>query len=240
MRERGQELCRCAPMGKREMNVGQFYRALGDEDQRTLEDLLIQALQSQFESLEENITCAKEEADENPWEADRASFREAQRDLAIAEANLYWFLEILGALITARAEEPFDCAAIEEVLKQRRSTIAAWQRESGEADGETHEAERSLAQMLPATPLKVLDFNRPRRGRPPKYQWQEFVAEMTRQCVEGPISDQASLERHMAQWCADTWGSEPVLSQIRDWVGPAFKAIHPAETGALKLSAEPD
>ena len=42
----------------------------------------------------------------------------------------------------------------------------------------------------------------------------------------------------MAQWCADNWESEPALSQIRDWVGPAFKAIRGTENGVDKTAPD--
>jgi len=46
----------------------------------------------------------------------------------------------------------------------------------------------------------------------------------------GPISRLSSSaerpsERHMAEWCATTWGAEPAASEIREWVRPAFRII---------------
>jgi hypothetical protein len=72
------------------------------------------------------------------------------------------------------------------------------------------------------------------------YHWQGFAAEMVRHCVEALPASQAEFERHMLQWCAENWGNEPALSQVRDWVGPAFKAIQPADNDAQQLSANPD
>jgi hypothetical protein len=67
-----------------------------------------------------------------------------------------------------------------------------------------------------------------RRGRRPKYAWPDFsaelAAELLRRSISGlPIGNQAALEKHMQGWCAEKWDAEPALSQIREWVCPAFK-----------------
>jgi hypothetical protein len=64
-----------------------------------------------------------------------------------------------------------------------------------------------------------------RRGRPPKYDWSAFYAEVVRiisnDGLPGPDggegwSSQADLERRMATWCQERWGQEPAGSLIRD------------------------
>jgi hypothetical protein len=81
--------------------------------------------------------------------------------------------------------------------------------------------------------IEAQQLSRPfsRRGRPPRYRWSMFAAEMVRRSLAGPIPNQAALEQHMAQWCLDDWGSEPAASVIREWVQPTFKMIRrsPAE-----------
>jgi hypothetical protein len=67
-----------------------------------------------------------------------------------------------------------------------------------------------------------------RRGRRPKYAWPDFsaelAAELLRRSISGlPIGNQAALEKHMQEWCAEKWDAEPAVSQIREWVSPAFK-----------------
>ena len=65
-----------------------------------------------------------------------------------------------------------------------------------------------------------------RRGRRPKYAWADFSAELLRRVISGPpMANQAALERHMQEWCVEKWHAEPAVSQIRDWVGPAYRMI---------------
>jgi hypothetical protein len=69
------------------------------------------------------------------------------------------------------------------------------------------------------------------RGRRPKYAWPDFSAELLRRSISGPaIANQAALERHMLEWCAEKWNAEPAVSQIRDWVGPAYRMISQSST----------
>jgi hypothetical protein len=74
-----------------------------------------------------------------------------------------------------------------------------------------------------AMPLKI-------RGRRPRYPWPDFmaelVAELHRRSISGPpVANQAEIERQMLDWCTNKWGAEPAVSQIREWVGPTFRAI---------------
>jgi len=65
-----------------------------------------------------------------------------------------------------------------------------------------------------------------RRGRRPRYPWPDFAAELVRRSILGPaIANQAALEKHMLEWCHATWGAEPVVSEIREWVRPTFQML---------------
>jgi hypothetical protein len=79
------------------------------------------------------------------------------------------------------------------------------------------------ATELPSSVARQPSASFSRRGRPPRYRWPAFAAEMVRRSLAGPIPTQAALKQHMAQWCVDNWGSEPATSVIRDWVQPTFK-----------------
>jgi hypothetical protein len=101
----------------------------------------------------------------------------------------------------------------------------------GEPGDETVRNQPKLA--VPVRPNRKASINLARRrGRPPRYSMQDFAAEMTRYCLTNSISDQAALERHMAEWCLDEWGCEPAISYIREWVSPTFRAVRKARGGA--------
>lgn len=89
--------------------------------------------------------------------------------------------------------------------------------------------------------LAAGNFTR-RRGRPPRYFWQAFAAEMVRRAIQDPPSSQAEFERQMAEWCQQSWGAEPAISMIREYVAPAFAAMQQGlggrpTNGAGSLSA---
>jgi hypothetical protein len=43
----------------------------------------------------------------------------------------------------------------------------------------------------------------------------------------------------MQEWCAINWNAEPSTSELRYWVGPAFKAANAAQSvGNSRLSPE--
>jgi hypothetical protein len=72
-----------------------------------------------------------------------------------------------------------------------------------------------------------------RRGRRPRYPWPDFAAELVRRSLYGPpIENQAALERHMLDWCATTWGAEPAVSEIREWVRPTFRILSGSSAAA--------
>jgi hypothetical protein len=179
----------------------------------SIRDLLLYALGEAFRTWEEQM----EESEE------RLSQLEAEGEDTSDELDewLSYYVEykellgILAALGGAGGSDPvdpaIDCAAIEKIIQERRKRLF------------------DLPADAASPPLKVVDFSsRRRRGRPAIYSWPDFVARMTCRCMEGPIADQVTLERDMAQWCANNWGSEPSISQIRDWVSPTFKAIQAA------------
>jgi hypothetical protein len=58
-----------------------------------------------------------------------------------------------------------------------------------------------------------------RRGRPPKFNWPAFYAEIAvRADLDGLPDTQAELERAMAEWCSLTWGEVPGESTVRQFV----------------------
>lgn len=71
------------------------------------------------------------------------------------------------------------------------------------------------------------------RGRPPKYDWQEFHI----QCRtvweyhgsfnkhDPQFSRQADLVKIMAEWCVEKWGREPSLSQLKSEVAKFLAAM---------------
>ena len=74
-----------------------------------------------------------------------------------------------------------------------------------------------------------------RRGRRPRYPWPDFAAELVRRSLYGPpIENQAALERHMLDWCATTWGAEPAVSEIREWVRPTFRILSRSSAAAAR------
>jgi hypothetical protein len=64
------------------------------------------------------------------------------------------------------------------------------------------------------------------RGRPPKFDWRAFYAEIAVLADLDNLPDtQAELERAMARWCFETWGYEPGESTLRQAVSPIYN--HP-------------
>jgi len=62
------------------------------------------------------------------------------------------------------------------------------------------------------------------KGRPPKYDWLAFHAEIAiRADLDGLPDTQAELERAMAEWCLRTWGREPPESMVRDNVSRIYR-----------------
>ena len=62
-----------------------------------------------------------------------------------------------------------------------------------------------------------------RRGRPTKYDWPEFYAEViVRADLDGLPQTQAELERAMTDWCSENWGEPPGESTIREKLAPIY------------------
>jgi hypothetical protein len=56
-----------------------------------------------------------------------------------------------------------------------------------------------------------------RKGRPMKYDWSAFYAEIiVRADLDGLPDTQAELERAMSEWCLDVWGESPGESTMRE------------------------
>ena len=64
-----------------------------------------------------------------------------------------------------------------------------------------------------------------KRGRPPRYPWDEFWREVTRIAdLDGLPEIQADLEEVMAQWCENNWNEQPGTSTIREKIAPPLSA----------------
>lgn len=69
-----------------------------------------------------------------------------------------------------------------------------------------------------------------RKGRPAKYQWEEFFGHVAVIAdLDGLPDTKAELERTMADWCLDQWGTIPSESVIRAKLTPIFD--HPRKRG---------
>jgi len=64
-------------------------------------------------------------------------------------------------------------------------------------------------------------------GRPPKYKWPEFTAQLILLAEHDQLPErQAECERKMQAWCLEAWGEPtPSESQIREQVGAVYKAL---------------
>ncbi len=80
------------------------------------------------------------------------------------------------------------------------------------ADGETFEPKE--------------DEPRPKRGAPPRYDWQSFDVQVVliAHYDSLPMS-QAGLEDKMLRWCEENWGSQPGLSTVRERLGPIYRKL---------------
>ncbi len=81
-------------------------------------------------------------------------------------------------------------------------------------------ARNSLAKTNIRTPTTK------QRGRPEKYNWPEFHAEIAvRADLDGLPGSQAELERSMADWCQDNWDVSPADSTIREKISPIYNHL---------------
>ena len=94
-----------------------------------------------------------------------------------------------------------------------------------------NEETNEVGSALSSTNVVALDRTVTKRGRPPKYNWDEFYVEIIRLAngIDGVPETQAELEATMAEWCQNNWGTEPAESTIRDKISPIYKAIRKAE-----------
>jgi hypothetical protein len=79
------------------------------------------------------------------------------------------------------------------------------------------------ASLAPETPS-------PRRaGRPPKYDWDRFFAELiVRADLDGLPATQAELVSQMANWCLENWGEQPADSVLKERTAAIFN--HPRKS----------
>lgn len=73
-------------------------------------------------------------------------------------------------------------------------------------------------------PISNSQFNPvERRGRKPKFNWEEFLTEIiVRADLDSLPEKQADLENEMAFWCLDKWGEEPSNSMIRKRISAIY------------------
>jgi len=68
-----------------------------------------------------------------------------------------------------------------------------------------------------------------KRGRPPTYDWTAFFVEIiVRADLDGLPDSMAELERSMADWCEQTWGTQPGDSTIREKISPIYNHLRKA------------
>jgi len=81
----------------------------------------------------------------------------------------------------------------------------------------------------PGPGLSRINQERP-RGRPPKFSWEEFYAEIAvRADLDGLPPTQADLTRAMSEWCLKHWGEEPSESLLKEKIAPIYR--HPRKAG---------
>jgi hypothetical protein len=82
---------------------------------------------------------------------------------------------------------------------------------------------------VPATKSAALAPEKPsprRAGRPPKYDWDRFFAELiVRADLDGLPATQAELVSQMANWCLENWGEQPADSVLKEKTAAIFN--HP-------------
>jgi hypothetical protein len=89
-----------------------------------------------------------------------------------------------------------------------------------------------LFRLLPP-PSGTIVERTARGGRPPKYRWDDFFAEIiVRADLDGLPETQAGLVRNMAEWCLDKWGDEPAESVLKEKISPIYK--HPRKAQKKK------
>ena len=61
-------------------------------------------------------------------------------------------------------------------------------------------------------------------GRPPKYRWDDFFAEIiVRADLDGLPQTQAELIGQMATWCIENWGDQPAESVLKERTAQIFR-----------------
>jgi hypothetical protein len=72
-----------------------------------------------------------------------------------------------------------------------------------------------------------------RRGRRPKYSWDDFFYEIIRRAnlPDGLPSSQADFEREIAEWCVNKWGEEPSESVLREKISTIYRSRKRTKAG---------
>ena len=98
------------------------------------------------------------------------------------------------------------------------------------------EVRRALAALKPLAPddaeqpaAVARDVRQPTSppGRPRRYDWDAFLCQVALLAndLDGLPETQAELERDMAAWCLDQWGTEPGESTIRRKIAPIYQQM---------------
>ena len=110
-------------------------------------------------------------------------------------------------------KKPVECEIVISLRDLDRELANATQSRPGHpADAETFESKE--------------DKPRPKRGAPPRYDWQSFDVQVVLIAhYDGLPMSQAEMEEKMLQWCEENWGSQPGLSTVRERLGPIYRKL---------------
>ena len=80
--------------------------------------------------------------------------------------------------------------------------------------------------FLVLTPELIAKSKKRTLNRKPKYNWDEFYAEIAaRAATSGLPAKQTAFEAEMLEWCERRWGGEPSVGAVRQRIGPIFRAF---------------
>jgi hypothetical protein len=83
--------------------------------------------------------------------------------------------------------------------------------------------EDNLSSVGGDLPKQPLNGNRNRGGRPPKFEWDLFRAEVTYYADLNNLPDRRTLHQYMMDYCNKMWGdSAPADSTVREKLGTLY------------------
>jgi hypothetical protein len=86
-----------------------------------------------------------------------------------------------------------------------------------------------LFELFPSDSPEQIISPKAAGGRPPKYDWNGFFAEIiVRADLDELPATQAELVSQMAEWCLENWGEEPALSLLKSRTAAIFR--HPRKS----------